>query len=184
MKNYKDIAGWFHDTSAEKLTELIETHNIKSVIEIGSFVGKSTVFFAQNANIERVLCVDPFIMWEEGKQNGDAQAFGEDFYEEFLKNIQEAEVTEKISVLRMSSKEAFNKDVDTDSLAYADLIYIDGAHDYVSIFNDIVMWRMRAVSVICGDDYDEHWLDVKKAVDEIFGDRVKVAGNLWYVETI
>lgn len=167
------IFGWFQDTSAQTLDKLIKEHDIKTVIEIGSFVGKSTAFFAER--VDKVYAVDIFKMWPEGMHNGDAQQYGDDFYETFLQNMLHAGVLPKIAPIRMSSRDAANHVFNTP----CDLVYIDASHDYESVKEDIALWSPFVSKIICGDDYDENWPGVMQAVDEAYP-HVNVVGNFWY----
>ena len=80
----------------------------------------------------------------------------------------------------MSSQQALSlpiKDVD--------LLYVDGAHDYESVLNDLRTWAPRVASygVICGDD----WLwgndrPVQRAVQQFAEEKkrtVNAEGNFW-----
>lgn len=171
--DYKDIPGWFHQHTADTLTKLIQEHGVKDVTEIGSFLGKSAVFFA--TRVEQVYCIDPFVMWPEGRENGDAQLAGEDFYDKFVENTKEYP---NILAVRHTSNTV---DYLWSHNIKSDLVYIDGAHDYNSVKLDIKAFTSRTKKIICGDDYDENWPGVKQAVDEAFGDKVQLVGNFWYV---
>lgn len=67
----------------------------------------------------------------------------------------------------------------------ADLIFIDACHTYEAVKADIAAWRqhLAAGGVLAGHDYCvPAFPGVRRAVDEAFGDRVRVAGNsVWYV---
>lgn len=171
---YTEIFGWFPESTAEALRSLIKGYEIKDVIEIGAFLGKSTAFFA--SQVWEVTSIDPFKMWKEGKENGDARAHGgEDFYDKFVENTKEYT---NIVALRLPSVTA---DYCWSRNIKSDLVYIDGAHDYDSVKFDIHAFTPRANKIVCGDDYDENWPGVKQAVDEAFGDKVQLVGNFWYV---
>lgn len=172
---YKNIPGWFYDCASAKLDQLIKEHNIKTVIEIGSFLGRSTVFFA--ARTEKIYAIDPFILWEDGKHNGDAMAWtgGGDFKDKFIKNIEP--VTDRVVVMQMDSDTAAR---DFPNLE-ADLVYIDAQHDFESVKKDIQLWLPRANKIISGDDYMVNWPGVKQAVDLLIENPV-IDPNcpLWY----
>jgi len=71
---------------------------------------------------------------------------------------------------------------------YIDMIFIDGSHDYDSVSEDIKSWepKIRKGGIISGHDYDYKtgkwgW-NVKKAVDDYYGERVNILpGCIWYV---
>jgi hypothetical protein len=62
-----------------------------------------------------------------------------------------------------------------------DFVFIDAAHDYVSVQKDINAWlpKMKPNSILAGHDYGNSETQVKKAVDNLFGDKVKVIDNTW-----
>ncbi len=49
------IPGWFAMENRSELQRLIEKHGVKTVIEVGSFLGLSAVWFAQR--VEHVFCL-------------------------------------------------------------------------------------------------------------------------------
>lgn len=179
IKRIEDIPGWFRPETAAALETLIKEHNVSQVIEIGSYLGKSTCFFLMH--VLETIAIDPFVMWAEGRENGDAMRDGgEDFYDKFKANVEEMRNNNghKLAALRVCRRTSREAWLNNPSLE-ADLIYIDASHDYYSVKQDISMWGLRAKKVICGDDYDENWPGVVQAVDEAYPDRV-VVGNFWY----
>lgn len=55
-------------------------------------------------------------------------------------------------------------------LRLVDFIYIDAAHDYESVTNDLEAWwpLVSEIGVLAGHDYDESHPEVVRAVDEFF----------------
>ena len=100
---------------------------------------------------------------------------GEKFLDKFTENTKDYE--ESILTLIGTSKGISDKNM----LENHGLVYIDALHDYESVKEDIQLWDKKASRIVCGDDYDENWPGVKQAVDEIYGDRVKIIGRFWYV---
>lgn len=166
--------GWFPDENKETLLKLIQKYEIKTVIEIGSFLGESTKFFAEHC--EHVYAVDPFKKWEEGIKFGGIDNLPEYFYDLFDFNMKESGVREKITALPVTSKDAFG----LFPTLTADLIYIDGTHDYENVKQDIELWKNRANIILCGDDYDNNWQGLRKAVDEY---EKEVIGRVWIIPT-
>jgi hypothetical protein len=165
---YQDIPGWFPDESAVTLARLMEKHSVNDVVEVGAFLGRSTVFFAERCAL--VAVIDPFKMseWVEGQNNGLTDGLPDDFSQNFRDNIRACGVEDKVTVNPILP------------VLYTDLVYIDGAHDYASVKKDIETWMPHARKIICGDDYDDNWPGVKQAVDEAFPE-VKLEGRIWYV---
>ena len=173
---WKSIPGWLYSQNAAALERLMIENDVKTVLEIGSFLGKSTTFFA--ARCEKVISIDPFTIWPEGTQNGDALRWsgGGIFRDKFERNLIEAGLLEKVSVWPMTSEEAFNV---AEGLT-ADMIYIDGEHDKESVMKDIGLWFPRAKKIICGDDHNENWKGVVEAVKESFGEDYKLDNDVWF----
>jgi predicted O-methyltransferase YrrM len=67
-----------------------------------------------------------------------------------------------------------------------DFIFIDADHTYDSCKNDILAYllKVKPGGIIAGHDYCDDWPGVKKAVEEIFGNKFKTDPNevVWYVE--
>lgn len=177
IKTRQDIRGWFAKPNEDALLRLIQEHNIQSVIEIGSFLGASTAFFAEN--VKHVFAIDPFVVWEDfvkdGQPRGDLK---ENFFDEFWRNMELLDLTTKVTPYIMTSREAA---ADMPSLR-ADLIYIDAGHDYDSVLSDILTWLPRANKIICGDDFDDHWPGVKEAVVSQFDEFEIIGNNVWVKE--
>jgi predicted O-methyltransferase YrrM len=170
-----EIKGWFPPESAATLERLIKEHNIKSVLEVGTFVGKSALFFSKL--VDKVFCVDTFEKNNELRENGvDVK---EDFFGEFKDNMIKSGAWPKLHVMRMNSKEAAELFVEGTHKP-AELIYLDASHDFGNVLRDIMLWTPLAGSIICGDDYDENWPGVKQAVDRYFYN-AKVEGRFWFV---
>lgn len=155
-----DIPGWFPEENAQILEYLIRKYNIKTVIEVGSFVGKSTVFFASRCN--KVYAIDTFQGTDEGYlQYSDTQGLVKDMFNQFMTNIDRCGVRDKVIPIQADSLSAAKMDIN------ADLVYIDASHVYQNTHNDILAWYPHARKILCGDDYTAGWPDVKKAVDEV-----------------
>jgi hypothetical protein len=63
----------------------------------------------------------------------------------------------------------------------ADLIYLDGSHDYEDVACDIAAYRplLTPGGVLFGDDYDT-WVDVRQAVEGC-GDAFRVEDGRYWV---
>lgn len=106
----------------------------------------------------------------------------DEIYKEVLHNIGPA--THRCRVMRMLSEQAAAQ-IEDDSL---DFVFIDADHSYESVKHDIELWMPKVRRLICGHDYGGKndrvgvW-GVRRAVDEAFGDQVKVrSGLIWAVE--
>lgn len=75
-------------------------------------------------------------------------------------------------MLWMSTSEAADRVAD----GWADFVFIDAAHSYGAVREDIARWqaKVRAGGWFGGHDYHSAHEGVIRAVDEAFGDRVEV----------
>lgn len=64
-----------------------------------------------------------------------------------------------------------------------DYVFLDAGHDYESVRADLAAWAPKVArgGYFAGHDYT-HSAEVKRAVDEAFGERVQVVGECWLVE--
>lgn len=175
-----DEHGWFLSSNQVMLEKIIKERNPKIIIEIGSWLGASTRFLAQTSSSNSIVyAVDTWLGSDEEVHINDERVKKNKLFHIFLSNVIQANLQHKIIPIRMTSMEAcdaFN--------GYADLIYIDGAHDEASVYIDIVKWitKLSPDGVICGDDW-EGWPSVAKAVKRAAHDLNKEVvgyGNFWY----
>ncbi len=142
-------------------------------VEIGVWKGRSAAYMGveitnSGKNI-KFDCIDTFKGSEEHiDPNGrffNSKLIEEKnwLYNEFLKNT--LPVTDIITPIKKSSLEA-SEIYKNRSL---DFVFIDAAHDYVNVKNDILAWypKVKKGGFIGGHDYAQP-CGVKQAVDEIF----------------
>lgn len=172
------IGGWFPEESRQILAELINRHDVKSVIEIGSLFGLSAVWFAQR--VDRVTCVDTW--YEEANYVSANNVAGtlrrwelpRDFFYLFRENVMRCSVFHKICPVRGNSHYVSGEVED------ADLTYLDGDHSYEGCKRDIEIYGPKTRKVLCGDDYaDCPEFGVIQAVDELLPKR-QVKGRFWW----
>lgn len=166
-RSYTEIFGWLPQESVELLIRLIEEHGVRSVIEVGAFLGKSGAFFA-GMGLE-VTSVEPFAR-SEPYIDKTLRNRNEDQRQSFLENTR----GHGIRLLEMTSQQAALEDIE------ADLIYLDGSHEYGDVKADIEAWYPKATKILCGDDYSPWWPGVVRAVDES-PLAIVAEERLWYV---
>lgn len=155
----------FLQKGLNKLIEYVNSfENTKelNMIEIGSYLGESTIMFAQHFN--SVVSIDPFI---EDYDLNDATCYHAPLnkvFEQFTKNISE---TSNIYHIRETSDDAFDKIPKQNYF----IVYIDGLHTYEQVKKDIENYKKLIPSggFVCGHDYSTNWQGVKDAIDEAFG---------------
>ena len=157
-----DGHGWFgHE---EHFKNLLAEKKPKIAIEVGSWLGCSARSIASKLPSDGILiAVDH---WKGSIEHQDGQwAYYEKLpvlYEQFLSNVIEAKLTDKIIPFRSDSLSAA---LHLKNLGIkADFIYLDGAHDYYSVLNDLVAYYplLADDGILVGDDFA--WQSVEKAV--------------------
>jgi predicted O-methyltransferase YrrM len=141
--------------------------NLK-MIEIGSLAGESTSLFAMSGLFNEIHSIDPWEDYEEFNEDNDLT--WEQVIEQYKLNIRYFE--DVIYIHKAYSYECSDHFRDD----YYDLVYIDGAHDYMSVKKDIEHYlpKIKKGGYISGHDFDNVYPDTIKAVIKTIGhpDRV------------
>ncbi len=161
----KEMIGWmnqFEPTSKMKM------------IEIGSYIGESTMIFADY--FKEVVSVDPFL---DGYDMDDPACHCWPFsmvYNQFLINTLPHS---NIKSIRLKSDEA----VEVVRHQQWDFVYIDGLHTYDGVMKDIENYKhlVKPGGFIGGHDYIDDF-GVKKAVDENFTISKSFSDTSWIVK--
>ena len=146
-----DVPGWLKYGEGKALFDLCRG---KRVLEIGSYLGLSTICIAQTA--EHVVSVDP--------HDGRGTQNPYETHDAFLSFLEKYGVAEKVeSIVGLTA--------DAPSGPF-DVVFIDGAHDFESVRADIehAIERLAPEGVIAFHDYRSD-VDpgVTAAVDEFLG---------------
>ena len=145
------IPGWFAQENRDELERLIAKHNIRTVVEVGSFLGLSAVWFAQR--VEHVYCVDqwfePATFESENNLVGTLRRWDlpRDFFPLFRDNVMRSGVWHKITPIKGHSHYVHGE------VPICDLVYLDGDHSFEGCKRDIEIYRDKARVILCGDDY-------------------------------
>lgn len=156
--------GWFLPANMQVLETLLD-HRTKVVIELGSYIGKSTRFICKHAPNAHIYAVDlwsnSFLENELGHNyNRSANhKIPYDLYDTFLANLWVER--SRLMPLKMSTLEGL------ETLAKfgvkPDMIYIDANHDYGPVKADIdACMRLFPRARLVGDDWD--YAGVREAV--------------------
>lgn len=173
---YHKIPGWFNyiDSYAQLASNLPDESRI---VEIGSFMGRSTSFLATsfwNANKEKVkiYCIDT---WEgSGKEHAHLDL--SNMYEIFKENLRFFVGREMVIPMQgRSDNQDFLDRFEDGSL---DAVCVDGAHTYDEVCDDIKNWwpKLKPDGVMIGDDYN--WKSVNQAVNDTFKE-MKIDNQIW-----
>lgn len=162
--HFNQIEGWCDEGIIEVYKTMAYTHNNATFVEIGSWKGKSAFCMAslieeQGKNIN-FYCVDT---WKGSEEHSiDLDVVNNSLFDVFQKNTEL--VKNYIKPIQLPSLEAA-KQFEDESL---DFVFIDAAHDYENVKNDINAWypKVKKGGTIGGHDYHPTWSGVVKAVDE------------------
>ena len=175
-----NLHGWFSDEKRKTMRKLIERKKPKRFLEIGAWLGQSTIFFADFC---QVVTVDSWLgspkHWKEADR---VEKFLPTLYETFLVNCWEKQ--DKIFPVRMASIAAL-KFFQIKKIEF-DMIYLDGDHRYEAVKADLEeIVKLPGNPFVTGDDWfrNEGMKDcVQTAVREVYGNRVKNEGITWWIE--
>lgn len=133
------------------------------MIEIGSYVGESTLMFAQN--FKEVVSVDPYINDYDLSDLACSYAPFDKVYAEFLKNTLSIP---NIKSIRDTSENAFP----ILNQQQWDMVYIDGLHTVDGVYYDITHYKsiVKSGGFVCGHDYG--WGNIRHNLGRIFDDKV------------
>jgi predicted O-methyltransferase YrrM len=135
------IEGWLSRDQGARL--YVAAHRVPaggSIVEIGSFRGRSAVVLASAApdGVE-IVAIDPHAGGDRGPGEIRPQAErGEADNQAFHANLRRAGVEDRVRLVRKLSGEAL-----ADVAGEIDLLYIDGAHRYSPASDDIDRWGAR-----------------------------------------
>ncbi len=175
--------GWYSNPLWIEL--LMRINPVKTVIEVGSWLGLSTRHIAcllQPGG--KLYAVDTWQGSQENHENKEQAAMIPTLYDQFLSNMIHAGMTHIVVPMRMTSLEASK--ILLSEIKQVDLVYIDAAHDTDSVLKDLhAYWPFvkNNGGILCGDDW---WHDpVKVAVKifaQIYGLTIYADDNFWFVK--
>ena len=170
------IQGWMTRPELEWLYEKAKT--MESIVEIGSYKGRSTYVLASacNGDIGRVYAIDPFAGVALDK---NPEANGKPTFDDFMKNCGHFK---NLTVVKKTSVEAAALVAIPPKV---EMTFFDGDHSYEAMKEDLKAWVPRTTKLICGHDFnDPMYPGVKQALYEFFGaDRVASGpDSLWYIK--
>lgn len=155
-----DVYGFLNPYEARLLHDLaaaVPTGG--TIVELGSFRGKSTVALAWGAKLSgaTVWAIDPHESYHQGEVN-----FGPEDNSAFLQNIVRMEVHDVVRVINLSSSEVaaiWNQPID--------LLFLDANHDYEQVKLDFLNWAHHVRGAVAMHDTGGLWPGVTRFVDEL-----------------
>ena len=127
----------------------LQEHNVKRILEIGSYAGESLQLFKKFLGEDIiVICIDP---WQDMPDENDILS-KQNF------NFVETQFNENSRILHRYAKVKFMSQEIYEMFAdgYFDCLYIDGLHTYEQVKLDIQLYqsKVRNGGIISGHDYD------------------------------
>ena len=131
------IPGWFTEGSAAVLYGIMRSERPRTVVEIGSYLGRSTVFFAltmrQVDPTGQVVAIDPHTGDRQQLEGLAAPRLAS--FDLFQQHCQAAGVEDLVSPRVATSIEAA-----AEWSGPIDLLYMDGWHSYDAVISDADAW--------------------------------------------
>jgi len=157
-----NLLGWKNSTSPV-LAEAVA--GAKIVVEVGSLLGASVAWMAKANPAAVFYCIDTWI--DPGFPVAGPiprDRFGAQMlYEQFLANMLHEGIDNRVSPIRMTSTLGLKALAKAEILA--DMVYIDGGHDYSECYVDLVYCLpiLAPGAVIVGDDCHSGFPGVEQA---------------------
>jgi hypothetical protein len=145
------VAGWLSEDEGRELAELAAG---KTVLEVGSYCGKSTICLAQRAT--SVGALDTF--------DGRGTAVPGDTLKLFETNLRRHGVRDKVQIYQGDSAELL-----PCLPPVYDLVFIDGSHDKESVLRDadLATATLKPGGLLAFHDYADKDKGVREAVDSL-----------------
>ena len=133
------------------------------IIEIGSYVGESTLMFSKH--FKEVISVDPYVNDYDLNDAACHHAPFDKVYEQFIRNTLSIP---NIKSIKETSENAFSILKDQQ----CDMVYIDGLHTFEGVSYDIEHYKsiIKPGGFVCGHDYG--WGNVRHAIGLLLDDKV------------
>jgi predicted O-methyltransferase YrrM len=142
-----------------------------AIVEVGSWEGRSTIDIARFFPEDSIHVIDHWLGDSvEANAKNTALAASRDVYSDFIENVKEAGVYDRLIVHRMGWREALDPSRWLDPISF---IFIDAEHTYHEVKDNIlrVLPLMVSGGIIAGDDYTTK--EVEQATKDTLGE-VKV----------
>lgn len=159
--------GWFKSSSIKKkILQLFIEYRVEVLVELGSWYGESSTFFATECNLDKIYCVD---LWDEQMIKSNPNLGFKNYstfekrplYKTFIQNMWE--LRDKIIPVRDDTCSGLNI---INYLPYKpDAFFIDGEHTYNKVYKELTrIVSLFGCKLIFGSNYDNS--EVARAVSE------------------
>jgi len=149
FKSYNEKEKWFCNNLFFLNNQLKKIKNIRNILEIGSYEGRSCIYFGKKFIDAKITCVDT---WSGSDEHLNIKF--KEIENNFDKNISSHLGNDRIEKQKLSSDTFFEK-----NNKFFDLIYIDGDHQTDQVNKDINnAWRfLNDGGYLILDDYTWWW---------------------------
>ena len=157
IEKVEKIPGWFYPNQMEFLFPY--ALKAKNILEIGTYAGKSTLFWTLSNPEATIVTTDTCIGVPANGITG-------------LSILPEVVSAGKIIALKEDSHELakrFNFPID--------LLFIDGSHKYSDVCRDITDWLPKLKGIIVVHDYMDAWPEIKQAVDNCLRGKIELISD-------
>ena len=169
----KKIEGFMTELELTWLAK--EASNHKCIVEIGSYLGRSTVALAENTEGQ----VYAFDNWKGIQESHLPVDTRENLYNVFMQNVNGLMESGKVIPWIIDHKDV-GEFVISKLRITPDMVFIDGCHEYEKVKRDIEM-ALTYVSkdgIICG--HDANWGGVNKSVRELLPNAKSISNTaIW-----
>ncbi len=160
------------------LEALCEQVRPKHALEIGSWKGLSSSIIARYSGL--LFCVDT---WQGAKEETQMclEASKRSVLQVFLNNMKVMGLMDRIRLMVMSSQEALQ----IFRSPLLEFIYIDGDHSYEAVVQDLAWFDLLCSGgILAGHDNDANHPGVQQALNEAFGDKIKLMekSSIWFIQ--
>jgi predicted O-methyltransferase YrrM len=173
------VTGWMSTAEMEWLAEQAK-HGL--TVEIGSWMGRTTRAMADNKRDGNIFAVDT---WQGSEENQD---FLKDkphgyLFTEFCANLSDHIASGMVIPMPLASLAAAKYFATVETKFR--FVFIDAAHDYDSVKEDILAWRplVERGGILAGHDYDWGFPGVVWAVRELISETPEQAAggsSIWF----
>jgi len=124
-------------------------------VEIGTYKGDNAVSILKTLNMKKLYLIDPYIFHDDWDSENE---MGEIVDNEIL--MEEIKAEAKFKVMSFYNKYEFVERFSKDAVNYIpnelDFVYIDGAHDFNSVMQDLNNYypKIKRGGILCGHDAD------------------------------
>lgn len=178
MATVADVEGWMTAGQAATLYDsATRCPPGGTIVEIGSFHGRSTIVLASAAPAGvQVVAIDPHAGNDRGPQEIDGYvAEADDDHTSFTANLTTAGIADRVTHLRM-----FSDDAHSGVVGDVDLLYVDGAHRYAPALADIRSWGDRVSdggTLLIHDSFSSIGVTMAILRQLVFGSRFRYVGR-------